>query len=474
MRAFEEHPGEKKGSAGRVPHPAAPASRRAVRRPVNPAEITTLQRLAGNRAVARLLDEEQHAHGPGCGHDGAKEAAGPGPKALLDDALASPSRPVPDGLRAEAESFYGNDFSAARLHDGPVAQRAIEAMGARAMTVGTHVFLPPGGTQDRALVGHEFSHVDKNLKGVRETGADQGSGVTVTDPGQSSERAAESDGTAFAAGAGAAPSVTAQRAVTDEVQESEPEREPAPTVQRMIIPEGDPHGEPSDLLGDDAVAATPGFAELHPGHQRRVMGLVEDTDTMLWPSEAIKHTRNTVVAAVDGLGGPHEGQFLADAYGQRNNLSAYSPDMSVNAVRARLGSAVPAGAATLEQGSVTNFGQHVPHTELFVPHPGPWAVDGGDDGLASCIERVLGESSAAYVVTDNEMPGKSQSQSLEQYIGALNARLGGDDAYRPLRVEVTTPNVKVAGDGKRTTEMGGVKLQIAHAPPYRLVTIRRT
>ncbi|MGW4568270.1 eCIS core domain-containing protein, partial [Streptomyces sp. NPDC004561] len=30
-----------------------------------------------------------------------------------------------------------NDFSAAVLHDGPVAQRATEAMGAQAMTVGT-------------------------------------------------------------------------------------------------------------------------------------------------------------------------------------------------------------------------------------------------------------------------------------------------------------------------------------------------
>ncbi|WP_419248814.1 eCIS core domain-containing protein [Streptomyces melanogenes] len=34
-------------------------------------------------------------------------------------------------MRGKAESFFGNDFSRGRLHDGPVAQRAIEAMDAR-------------------------------------------------------------------------------------------------------------------------------------------------------------------------------------------------------------------------------------------------------------------------------------------------------------------------------------------------------
>ncbi|MGW4566561.1 eCIS core domain-containing protein [Streptomyces sp. NPDC004561] len=182
-----------------------------------------LQRLAGNRSVARLLTEDQHSHGPGCGHDkpggrhdvgGLETAGGGGParqRTLMDEAMASPSRPLPDTVRTRAESFYNNDFSAAVLHDGPVAQRATEAMGAQAMTVGTHVFLPPGRLGDSELIGHELSHVDKNLRGERETGTSNGAGVTVTDPGQPSERAAGQDGAAFAAGAPTAPSVTAQR-----------------------------------------------------------------------------------------------------------------------------------------------------------------------------------------------------------------------------------------------------------------------
>jgi hypothetical protein len=111
-------------------------------------------------------------------------------------------------LRAEADSFYRNDFSPARIHDDPLAQRATEALGAQAMTVGTHVFLGRGAAADREVLGHELGHVDKNLRGDRETGNDNGAGVRVTDPGQSSERTAAADGAAFAAGADTAPSLT--------------------------------------------------------------------------------------------------------------------------------------------------------------------------------------------------------------------------------------------------------------------------
>ena len=200
--------------------------------------IAALQRTVGNGVVARMIarqrdaartdgqqvqrsaagtesrNEDQHAHGPGCDHDGAKGSAPAGQRSLLDAALVSPSRSLPAALRAQAEPFFHNDFSGVRLHDGPVAQRATEAMGAQAMTVGSHLFLPPEGTRNKALVGHELSHLDKNLRGERETGTDNGAGVTVTDPAQRSERTADTDGAAFAAGAGTAPSVIAQRAAT--------------------------------------------------------------------------------------------------------------------------------------------------------------------------------------------------------------------------------------------------------------------
>ncbi|MBZ2407167.1 DUF4157 domain-containing protein [Streptomyces sp. L06] len=171
-----------------------------------------LQRSVGNRVVARLAGQDQHVHGAGCRHEGGADSGGPEQRALLDAAVASPSRPLSGSLRADAESFYQNDLSATRLHDSPVAQRATAAMGAQAMTIGTHVFLGPGASASREIIGHELGHVDKNVRGVPETGRGNGSGVSVTDPGQHSERTAAADGAAFAAGETTAPSVVAQRA----------------------------------------------------------------------------------------------------------------------------------------------------------------------------------------------------------------------------------------------------------------------
>ncbi|WP_327191016.1 DUF4157 domain-containing protein [Streptomyces xinghaiensis] len=187
-----------------------------------------IQRLAGPGIVARTPDEDQHVHGAGCGHDGGG-GGGADPatqSALLQSAMASSGRPLPGALRAEADAFYRNDFSGARIHDNQVAQRATEALGAQAMTVGAHVFLGPGATGNTEVIGHELGHVDKNLRGVRETGSDNGAGVSVTNPHQDSERTAAADGAAFAAGAETAPSVGGRHDGTASA--------PAPAVQRSV------------------------------------------------------------------------------------------------------------------------------------------------------------------------------------------------------------------------------------------------
>ncbi|MFD9561351.1 DUF4157 domain-containing protein [Streptomyces sp. NPDC059994] len=190
----------------------------------------------GNRVVARLLKEERHTHGAGCGHDGVEDSTAKAQSALIASAIRSESSQIPDPLRGKAESFFGNDFSRGRFHDGPVAQRAIEAMGARALTIDNHVFLPPPGARDMALIGHEFSHLNKNLNGERETGTDNGAGLKVTNPNQPSERTADTEGNDFAADVATAPSVTAQRSVAAD-SGAEPVR--AELVQRAARPQGD-------------------------------------------------------------------------------------------------------------------------------------------------------------------------------------------------------------------------------------------
>ncbi|WP_230535201.1 eCIS core domain-containing protein [Streptomyces sp. OUCMDZ-3434] len=211
MHAKDEQP-RRKAPTGPLPARAAVPAAAPVARPATPEAVMALQRSVGNRVVARLAGQDQHVHGAGCGHEGGAASGGPEQRSLLDAAVASPSRPLSGSLRADAESFYQNDLSATRLHDSPVAQRATAAMGAQAMTIGTHVFLGAGASASREIIGHELGHVDKNVRGVPETGRSNGSGVSVTDPGQHSERTAAADGAAFAAGETTAPSVVAQRA----------------------------------------------------------------------------------------------------------------------------------------------------------------------------------------------------------------------------------------------------------------------
>lgn len=200
----EQLDGDAVGARQKASTPVPPAPR-----PFTSAEVTSLQRLANPGVVARDAGPDQHVHGSGCGHDGGEGVDPAAQSALLASAISSPSRPLSGALRTEADSFYQNDFSSARIHDNHVAQRATEALGAQAMTVGAHVFLGPDMAGNKEVLGHELGHVDKNLRGIQETGNDNGAGLSVTDPGQHSEQTAAADGAAFAAGARTAPSAGA-------------------------------------------------------------------------------------------------------------------------------------------------------------------------------------------------------------------------------------------------------------------------
>ncbi|MFC9271898.1 DUF4157 domain-containing protein [Streptomyces zhihengii] len=228
--------------AGKQPSDERQPPRRAVTpgAPDPVRRMLALQRSAGNAAVARAVEAERHPHGPGrghgttvarsaaeaaeaaephrhgagCGHGGAGDTGPQGQRGLIDAAMSTPSRTLPEPFLDRAKAFYRNDgLSEGRVHDNPTAQRATAALGAEAMTVGNHIFLGPSAVGNTRILAHEASHLDKNLRGVRETGNDNGAGVTVTDPRQASEVSAVADGDAFEAGATTAPSVAAQRSV---------------------------------------------------------------------------------------------------------------------------------------------------------------------------------------------------------------------------------------------------------------------
>jgi len=169
-----------------------------------------------------------------------------------------------------------------------------------------------------------------------------------------------------------------------------------------------------------------------------------------------------------------EGDFLVAAYKLRGNLSVYDPVLKVSAVKAMLTKGnVPTNAVTLNMGSVTGFGQRIPQTELLVPHPGPdWAMDAGTGGLAACIEHVLGPDSNAYVLTDNDMPSKSQVTALEANLKAVNSTHAQEPGYRDLTW--TTTKLPGLARDSMLSNFGGVPMKIRHDGPYHLIVVHRS
>jgi hypothetical protein len=128
----------------------------------------SLQRLGGNQAVQRLTD------------DGGVSAV-----------LRSSGRPLEPSIRADMEQRMGADLSDVRIHDDSAARRSAAAIGSRAYTSSSHVVLGDGGT-DRHTLAHELTHVLQQRQGPV-PGTDAGNGLSISDPGDHLERAAEAN-----------------------------------------------------------------------------------------------------------------------------------------------------------------------------------------------------------------------------------------------------------------------------------------
>ncbi|MEV5238403.1 DUF4157 domain-containing protein [Streptomyces cinnamoneus] len=181
-------PVEKKATARAVP----------VSPPLSPDGLLARQRTAGNAAVARHVQQ----------------------------ALASPGRPLADPQRSEMEARLGADFSDVRLHTDATARRSAAELGARAYTSGAHVVIGDGPVDERTLA-HELTHVIQQRQGPV-AGTDTGAGLRVSHPHDRDERAAEEN--ALRATNGPAPASGATAGAT-----LPPGRPATPfTVQRVI------------------------------------------------------------------------------------------------------------------------------------------------------------------------------------------------------------------------------------------------
>ncbi|WP_367129458.1 DUF4157 domain-containing protein [Saccharothrix sp. HUAS TT1] len=201
MREQEKRPDEKAGARHRPSPEPAGRTGAAHSGPLDPAAVAALQRSVGNRVVARRIAEERHVHDGSCDHEPTVQ------RALVDAAVNSPGRPIEPSRRAKLEAFHQEDFSAVRVHTGPVAQRSTAAVGAGALTVGDHIVLGRGADDDETL-GHEAGHVKQQRAG-RVSGADNGAGLSISSETDPEERSAAADGAAFRSGAERAPSALA-------------------------------------------------------------------------------------------------------------------------------------------------------------------------------------------------------------------------------------------------------------------------
>jgi hypothetical protein len=113
-----------------------------------------LQRLAGNRAVSRLLDE------------GPAQPGNPIPKPIADaiDASRGGGQPLDGAARERIEPVLDHDLGGVKVHTSPEADTLAEALGARAFTTGNDIFFrgaqySPHTPEGLALIAHESAHV---------------------------------------------------------------------------------------------------------------------------------------------------------------------------------------------------------------------------------------------------------------------------------------------------------------------------
>ncbi|MFE3109124.1 DUF4157 domain-containing protein [Kitasatospora indigofera] len=237
MRAERSGPARPGGEQDGSGRPAG--NRTAAAAPVRPGRLSgpmlpALQRAAGNAAVARAIAQEQHVHEEGCGHQG------PGGPSAVHEVLRGGGQPLDKGTRTDLAARPGADFSDVRVHTAAVAQRSAAETGARAYTSGRDVVIGAGGA-DRHTLAHELTHVIQQ-RGGPAAGADNGSGLRVSDPGDRFEQEAERH--AHRASAGPAPAV--QRAPDGNGHGRGPAGTHAPaTAQRMITDAAAPQADGS-------------------------------------------------------------------------------------------------------------------------------------------------------------------------------------------------------------------------------------
>lgn len=168
-----------------------------------------LQRHYGNGFVQRMVDdqteqapeEERKRQEQETGSELQLQTAGmsaPEPSAgsVVNEALSGTSQqgqPLDGETRDSMERAFGRDLGNVRTHTGPEAERASDALGARAFTAGGDIYFgrgqyQPGTAEGDRLLAHELAHTVQQSNAPAPSPQSK---LTVSDPGDADEREAE-------------------------------------------------------------------------------------------------------------------------------------------------------------------------------------------------------------------------------------------------------------------------------------------
>jgi hypothetical protein len=169
---------------------------------LQPSAMKSLQRTAGNAAVTALIQRRLAAE------EDEEESSAAAVRNIVGKAGGNP---LDGALKEEMETRFGDDFSSVRIHTDAAAAESAAGVSARAYTVGDEVVFGAGSPaldspEGKRTLAHELTHVIQQRQGPV-AGTPVGGGISVSDPSDRYEQAADANADRVMAG-GAGPDTT--------------------------------------------------------------------------------------------------------------------------------------------------------------------------------------------------------------------------------------------------------------------------